>query len=75
LNQFTPNDVDRHHSALAKQVDSVIRKRLNSICHYPVSTETQQSFFSIIYRVFFQFAKSLLAFDLKLSDVPCSHAG
>jgi len=74
MNQFTPNDDDRYHSALAKPVDSVIRKRSNSICHFHcLDGNSTVIFFNN--PAFFSFAKSLLAVDLQLSDVSCSYAG
>jgi len=54
---------------LAQSVDSIIRKRSNSICHYHCLAGNSTIIFSTIQP--FQFAKSLL----KLSEVSCSHAG
>jgi len=48
LNQFTPYDVDRYHSALAKPVDSIIRKRSNSMCHFHCLAGNSTIIFSTI---------------------------
>jgi len=60
-------------SLLAKPVDSVIRKRSNSICHlHCLAGNSIIIFFNS--PAFFIFAKSLLRVDLQLSDVFCSPA-
>jgi len=70
LNQFTPNDIDCHHSALVMQVDSIIRKRSNSICHFHCLDDHyfQQSAFSVCDVIISSRASTVRC-------VMCSHVG
>jgi len=57
----------------AKPVDSIIRKRANSICHFQCLAGNSTVIFSTIQP--FLFANSLLAVDRQLLEMSCSHAG
>jgi len=68
---FHPKNCALSLILLAKPVDSIIRKRSNSTCHFCCLAGNCTLIFTVL---FCQFAKSLLAVDLQLSEVSCSHA-